>query len=137
MKAPSTAAAKDLFLALAVYVVLFPAVAIVTASVRAWMLISRTALTGGGGLTLLILLGYAGLVLPAFATALIHNLLDRLQVAFAPLLVTLSTVVASELVFHLATRGQPADLPNLDFYAAIAGLTCYLIVDRLRTLRSA
>ena len=80
-------------------------------------------------MTLVIVVSYAMLALPAIAVAIVHFLLDRLVISFTPLVVTLTAVAASEIAFRTLSNGSLAGLPNLDFFAAITGLICCLIAD--------
>ncbi|MBV9563595.1 MAG: hypothetical protein JOY90_24585 [Bradyrhizobium sp.] len=124
---------KRLFFTLGIYVLLFPAVAILTAMIRGLILAPPGATwDAGGGLALVVMVGYMTLALPALATAIVHFSLDRLGTGFTPLLAAITAVIASETAFHTLERGSLAGVANLDFFAAIAGMTCCLVVDRLK-----
>ena len=118
---------KRLLFVVATYVLLFPAVAVLTFLIGEWMSAPKTT-WNGEGVVVVILVGYMILALPAFATAIIHFVVDWLGVGFTPLAVTLGAVVASEVAFRTLAGGSLAGLlPHIDLFTAIAGLTCCLV----------
>ena len=112
---------KRVFVRTGVYLVFFPAVAIVA------YLVSNLTLNVNFGL--IIGFGYFILSLPALLTSIVDSVLLRTAVGLRPLLVTLAGVLASQFV---ASRGLLSGMPDLHFYAAIASLTCCLAADRFQ-----
>jgi hypothetical protein len=112
---------KRVFVRVGVYLVLFPAVAIMT------YLVSYLSWNVDFGL--IIGIGYATLLVPALITSFVDfGLLSR-SIRFRPLLVTLTGVLTTQFFAH---RGILNGMPDLDFYAAIASLTCCLFADQFR-----
>jgi hypothetical protein len=110
---------KRLFARVGIYLLLFPAVAIFSYLVSSW--------TWPVEFILIVGVGYALLALPAILTAVVDFAIYRFS--FRPLLVTLLGVLASQFA---ADRLALSGMPDLNFYAAIASLTCCLVADRFQ-----
>ncbi|MBR0738888.1 hypothetical protein JQ581_18290 [Bradyrhizobium liaoningense] len=129
---------KRLLIVIAIYLLLFPAVVILTGVIRGLILQPPGPTWEGLNLTWppVVAIFYIVLAPAAVVIALFQFFLDRVTFGFMPLLVAIASVVACEITFRDFGSDVFAGIPNLDFFVVMAGLTCCLIANRLDLRRS-